>query len=1237
MAFQPRKSMEQRRYLLSSSRVDWGDLPSAAHSAPSQNDERTKAPAPRDPQRKHPASRATHRPDQSSIGSPSSRDEDDSDAYVAPAPHDLIKMDRQVRVKKALYAPVVTTCKGWTLASLLSQGKNFREVPRAIYSSTEETEETEAQIKRHEEANPGVPLVVQGLHTHQDFQRTEFSPEYFVANGPKDISVRNVHDRTDKDISLSEFIERTRAMSPFKEPYEQERLYGKDVACPPKWANFLHTGKVIPTYLAPDTAENLLNNLPQTHRPETLMCYVGVGDTFTPCHKDLCASSGHNLMCYTENGGSSFWFLTATSSANAAAEYFQSIDQVLDHDSHVITLKELANAPFEIYITEQKLGDLVLVPPRSVHQVVNSGGITIKTSWSRMTLDGLSMALHYELPLYRRVCRPETYKVKATIYHTLLKAVVSLSDLLSQKAAKTMSADLKILGQILPLFDSIMIEEFAFDAPHMRQLAKPNDNDEEIDQLSCDFCGGDIFLSFFECTSCVNGSKRAAHGAGFIICPGCYAEGRTCACEVMLPMQCRFLDQLWHNRARAVDLFKACSELTNRKADSMRLNGQLQMDSRRIGLFQAAITLRKKRMEMTKGGRHEESRRCNFSRSEFSHPSSSLWVLPCSSCHHSSCFAHLVHKTALHSAEAFLISDQNGAVHEAHFASRDRYRENIKSLKCEELDYVPDPRVQLAYLAITFTTCRPINPNPQLWKSGHYDFSAWEISLPKVIRSMVAKPVSSRPRPASKQRQVMDCVLVDHVSLRTKRKLRPDRAISSDQRSDQIIIRDDGNASSSKDPNIAPFAKLPPKIKHTSSLDQRFPRRKIPARVDSSSSSSESEDDRPLKRLRANRPSARISRPIIRISKSAPQPAISVADAFNIASVQNSRSSNSSREPPSSVSAAVRKKTQSTPVSDLPAPSIPSAGIDNNVPNHHETFGIIMAQLSRMQQTQAVQAAALEYMLGAQAGHLPLASTSAPAIQPSTGLDSTVKSMADMVTHLVSSLIPQPPVAGSSTGVGSRFDNFAPWNRTGPRGESEAYTDHSHRPIPPRDMLPGYCAPKQRLARSNAPFPVTRHRPNIPSTRYYEERIWIQGPHARERPEQRARHESHSADERHEAQETPRRRRKFTRFSPPRSPGQGLDLVRSHSRTSRPLYGREARGEGEGEANASSDATLANSEPAGKHFFSRKTPEVNSSQGVDPNEKFFRTLTGRSRSPTPLDDQDWETRYGDNEKESSKH
>ena len=136
---------------------------------------------------------------------------------------------------------------------------------------------------------------------------------------------------------------------------------------------------------------------------ESLLCYLGIGDTYTPAHKDLCASSGHNLMCFSENGGSSFWFMTKSDSAPQAAEYFQkALGSELDWETHVTTVEELGRAPFTVYIAEQKVGDLVLVPSRSVHQVVNHGGLAMKTSWSRMTLDNLKVALRSELPIYRR-------------------------------------------------------------------------------------------------------------------------------------------------------------------------------------------------------------------------------------------------------------------------------------------------------------------------------------------------------------------------------------------------------------------------------------------------------------------------------------------------------------------------------------------------------------------------------------------------------------------------------------------------------------------------------------------------------------------------------------------------------------------------------------------------------------------------------------------------------------------
>lgn len=136
---------------------------------------------------------------------------------------------------------------------------------------------------------------------------------------------------------------------------------------------------------------------------QSLMCYLGAQGTFTPCHKDLCASFGHNIITWAEPNSSALWFMTGSDVAVDVCKYYQKeFGLEIDWETHVTSVEQFAVAPFPVYIAEQKLGDLVLVPPRSCHQVVNRGGLTMKTSWSRMTAKCLDTALYYELPLYRR-------------------------------------------------------------------------------------------------------------------------------------------------------------------------------------------------------------------------------------------------------------------------------------------------------------------------------------------------------------------------------------------------------------------------------------------------------------------------------------------------------------------------------------------------------------------------------------------------------------------------------------------------------------------------------------------------------------------------------------------------------------------------------------------------------------------------------------------------------------------
>ncbi|KAG2078143.1 hypothetical protein BDR04DRAFT_1000350, partial [Suillus decipiens] len=308
--------------------------------------------------------------------------------------------------------PLITT-KGWTLAQLIKKSPNFCPVHRVHFDDPMLMQ----TIRMHEDS--GAPLIIEGFHEHDRWPADLFTLDWLSVHGKPVASARNVRTWADFELPLSELIHKLRGTPVYANVHETERLYGKDAECPHEWATWLSTSGVLPSDLLPHGTNDYLKYLSVSSDVQTLMCYLGVGDTFTPFHKDLCASSGQNLMCYTENGGSSFWFMTESSAAPAMAKFFQTMNEELDFETRVVTLKELGQSKLKIYIAEQTLGDLVLVPPRSCHQVINNGGITMKTSWSRMTLKGLSNSLYHELPVYHRVCRPETYKVKLNIYRAL--------------------------------------------------------------------------------------------------------------------------------------------------------------------------------------------------------------------------------------------------------------------------------------------------------------------------------------------------------------------------------------------------------------------------------------------------------------------------------------------------------------------------------------------------------------------------------------------------------------------------------------------------------------------------------------------------------------------------------------------------------------------------------------------------------------------------------------------------
>ncbi len=197
------------------------------------------------------------------------------------------------------------------------------------------------------------------------------------------------------------------------------------------------------------------------------------------------------------------------------------------------------------------------------------------------------------------VCRPEIYKVKATCYHamkhytsliTTLRDSVDLckepsspslsgpKSLPASSSKKTRSRNTKEppanlvapmtdLKKLMDLFDKILREEYpgsdweSKESTLAHALPLCIETSESSYNLSCDFCGSDIFLSGFECKSpdtCtslnplrVDPDCGTSSSDACILCPGCYVEGRTCPCGLMQPIFYRSYQVLVEERNKA--------------------------------------------------------------------------------------------------------------------------------------------------------------------------------------------------------------------------------------------------------------------------------------------------------------------------------------------------------------------------------------------------------------------------------------------------------------------------------------------------------------------------------------------------------------------------------------------------------------------------------------------------------------------------------------------------------------
>ncbi|KAK2871675.1 hypothetical protein FQN49_002944 [Arthroderma sp. PD_2] len=457
-------------------------------------------------------------------------------------------LQRATQLPRAAFEPISPDLD---FTELVESTPNFEPVSRIHCDAIDEqgTKKFEQLVKAHV-IKGGKPLVVEGYQSR--LEKWIFSSRWLKDNhGSKVEIARDLTQKTNVPLTIQHYLSSMSGLTDqldatnYKDPNCQ-RMYLKDIDCPPVWHEklrgllppFLYylNESVEPNGEGVATAGDLMSNLPDEMRALNMQCYIGHEGTYTPAHQEMCATAGHNIMVETstgavENGkatkpGSSIWFMTESADFKVVSEYWLStLGHDIDIEDHFAQINAWKTAPFKTWVVEQKVGDLILIPPLAPHQVWNRGTRTMKVAWNRTTIDTLDLALSEALPRARMVCRDEQYKNKAIVYFSLKKYSGLLAKATTHAGLRfrALKSEFK---RLFTLYTRILLSEsFSTRLPEPRhvELVPFSSN------ITCSYCRCNIFNRFLTCPTCI-GKFPDGEDDTYDICMDCFAMGRSCAC-----------------------------------------------------------------------------------------------------------------------------------------------------------------------------------------------------------------------------------------------------------------------------------------------------------------------------------------------------------------------------------------------------------------------------------------------------------------------------------------------------------------------------------------------------------------------------------------------------------------------------------------------------------------------------------------------------------------------------------
>jgi Zinc-finger domain of monoamine-oxidase A repressor R1/Zinc finger, ZZ type len=166
---------------------------------------------------------------------------------------------------------------------------------------------------------------------------------------------------------------------------------------------------------------------------------------------------------------------------------------------------ELLKADFPLYVYDQKVGDLVVFPPATAHQVWNPATLSTKLVWNILHPLSLEVGFQYVQPPFNRLCHPDVARTHLSLAHAMLS-------LARDDAPGILPPDLPLLSR---LFRQMVHDESIEGQPAtpITWVQVP-----ETVVATCNFCSTAIWNRHVRCSECID----------FDLCLACYLSGRSC-------------------------------------------------------------------------------------------------------------------------------------------------------------------------------------------------------------------------------------------------------------------------------------------------------------------------------------------------------------------------------------------------------------------------------------------------------------------------------------------------------------------------------------------------------------------------------------------------------------------------------------------------------------------------------------------------------------------------------------